>query len=83
MNIEATIERFILDELLFGKGLTEIDPNESLISSGILDSLALLRLIFFLEEQLGVTVQDGEVIPDNFQTLNLIKAFIEKKQYSD
>jgi acyl carrier protein len=58
----------------------DLDPDESLISSGVLDSLALLRLIAFLEEQMGVTVEDSEVIPENFETVNEIKGFIERKR---
>jgi acyl carrier protein len=80
MNTETAIERFIVDELLLGDSNTRIDPDESLISRGVLDSLALLRLIAFIEEQFGVTVNDDEVIPDNFETVNEIKSFIDKKK---
>jgi acyl carrier protein len=80
MDVETAIERFVVDEIMLGDSNTKIDPNESLISSGVLDSLALLRLIAFLEEQMGVTVDDSEVIPENFETINEIKSFIEKKK---
>jgi acyl carrier protein len=80
MNLETSIERFIVDEILLGSEQTRLDPDESLISSGVLDSLALLRLIAFLEEQMGVTVEDSEVIPENFETVNEIKGFIERKR---
>ncbi len=81
MDVETAIERFIVDEIMLGDSNTKIDPNESLISSGVLDSLALLRLIAFLEEQMGVTVDDSEVIPENFESINEIKSFIEKKKH--
>ena len=81
MYVETAIERFVVDEIMLGDSNTKIDPNESLISSGVLDSLALLRLIAFLEEQMGVTVDDSEVIPENFETINGIKLFIEKKKH--
>jgi acyl carrier protein len=81
MDVETAIERFVVDEIMLGDSNTKIDPNESLISSGVLDSLALLRLIAFLEEQMGVTVDDSEVIPENFETINEIKSFIEKKKH--
>lgn len=80
MDVETAVERFIVDEIMLGDSNTKINPNESLISSGVLDSLALLRLIAFLEEQMGVTVDDSEVIPENFETINEIKSFIEKKK---
>jgi len=80
MDVESAIERFIVDEIVLGDSNTKIDPNESLISNGVLDSLALLRLIAFLEDQMGVTVDDSEVIPENFETINEIKSFIENKR---
>jgi len=80
MDVETAIERFVVDEIMLGDSNTKIDPNESLINSGVLDSLALLRLIAFLEEQMGVTIDDSEVIPENFETINEIKSFIEKKK---
>ncbi len=80
MSTEAVIERFIIDELLFGGGLTKIDPDKDLISTGFLDSVAVLRLLLFIEEQFKVTIADDEVLPDNFRTINRMKAFIENKQ---
>ena len=58
----------------------KIDPEKDLISSGTLDSLALMQLIIFIEGKFGVPVADAEVIPDHFRTINLIKALIEQKQ---
>jgi acyl carrier protein len=80
MSTETNIERLILDEFLAGKGRTRIGPEESLIKSGILDSLALLRLVVLIEQHFGVTVGDGELIPDNFETISRIKAFLDRKQ---
>lgn len=80
MNIESSVEKFILDELLSGSRTQKIDPDESLVISGILDSLSLLRLISFLEENFNVMVDDDEVVSENFETLNVIKAFVEGKK---
>ena len=78
-NVSHTLERFIVDELMMGDQQTRIDPDASLISSGVVDSLALLRLIAFVEEQFGVTVEDEEVMPENFETLNIIESFVSAK----
>ncbi|HNB50982.1 MAG TPA: acyl carrier protein [Anaerolineales bacterium] len=79
MNIESSVEKFILEDLLSGSRSTKIGPDESLVASGILDSLALLRMISFLEEKFGVTVNDDEVVPENFETINVIKSFVEAR----
>jgi|MudIll2142460700_1097286.scaffolds.fasta_scaffold42634_2 acyl carrier protein len=78
MDIAATIQRYITDEFLVGKK-TRIGPDDSLISSGVLDSLTLLQLISFIEEEFGITVQDEEMARENFQTINDIVSLVERK----
>lgn len=82
MGIEATIERFIVDEIMMAERNTKVDPEESLVASGVLDSLALLRFIAFLEEKFEIEVDDLEVVPENFESINAAKAFVEGKQQS-
>jgi acyl carrier protein len=79
MSIEATIEKYIVEEIMLADRNTKIDPDESLIDSGILDSLALLRFINFLEDQFDIMVDDIEVVPDNFQSINTAASFVSTK----
>jgi acyl carrier protein len=80
MSIEVAIERHITDTLLYGSERRKISWDEDLIASGLLDSVAVLQLIFFVEEQLGVPVQGSEMTPENFRTINLVKEFVERKR---
>jgi acyl carrier protein len=80
MNTEETLARYLLDELLLGSGRGPITPDESLIAGGILDSMALIRLIHFVEATFGITVGNGDIVPENFQTLRALRTFIEGKQ---
>ena len=79
MDIKSIVEKYILDELLVSDGRVKIDPDESLISSGVIDSLSLLRLVSFVEERFGIRVEDVEVVPDNFETINVMEALISGK----
>lgn len=79
-NTESTIARFVIENPLAGSGRTEIGPDEPLIRSGLLDSVGLLQLAFFVEEQFGVKVGDGELIPANFETVGAVAAYVEKKR---
>lgn len=79
MNTRTVLEQYIINELLMGKGQGEIGPNTSLISSGILDSLSLIRLINFVEDHFNLVVEDEEVVPDNFETINALGALISTK----
>jgi len=80
METETIILNFIREELLRGDGQVSLEPNASLISTGILDSLALLKLLLFIEERFSLKVKDGEVNPSNFETVDRIIAFIEGKR---
>ena len=80
MNNQAIIERFILDDLLQGGDRHSIEMDEPLISTGVIGSLAMLRLITFLEQEMAVTIADGEVLPENFETLKKIIGFVERKK---
>jgi acyl carrier protein len=79
MDIESNLEQFIVDELLVGSKGMKLDYDQSLISSGVIDSLAILRLITFIEQKFGVTVEDEDVVPDNFETINIITNYVKAK----
>lgn len=79
MTISQTLEKYITQEIMLASDRQRLDPQQSLIAGGILDSLALLRLIQFIEEQFGITVNDGDVVPDNFETLAAAEAFVKNK----
>ena len=79
MQTQTIIKRFMTEELLNGSPEAEPDPDDSLIDAGILDSVRVLKLLLFIEEQFQLTIADSEVTPANFETLNRITAFINGK----
>jgi acyl carrier protein len=79
MNTKIILEQFIVNELLMSQHQDKIESDTSLISSGILDSLSLIRLITFVEEHFKIIVEDEEVIPDNFETIHALDMLISRK----
>jgi acyl carrier protein len=79
MSVSAEVEQFILSELTQGRGITEIDPNENLLSKGIIDSHGVMELVGFLEERFGITVADEDLSPENFESVASIDAFVARK----
>lgn len=75
----ADIESFIVKEILKGSR-ARIDLDESLMSTGLIDSMGMLMLVSFLEEDFGVAVGDGEVTLENFETLRRIAGFVDRKR---
>jgi len=81
MNTMAVVRAFVEEELLNGKK-ENLDENTDLIEQGVIDSLSLLRLTTFLEQNCRIVVEDEEIVPENFRTLAAIHAFVMKRQES-
>lgn len=56
-----------------------IARDESLLDEGILDSLGILDVVAFLEESFGVSVQDEELDPENFDSIDALASFVRAK----
>jgi acyl carrier protein len=80
MSVTSELEAFIVDEITLGRGIREIEPDEDLLSRGIIDSLGVTQLVEFLEDRFGIVVADEDLTPANFQTLKSIDAFVACKQ---
>ena len=81
MQLEERILSFIRSDLMSSSD-EQIGPEDSLIECGLLDSIALVQVIAFLEAEAGVTVPDQEVIPDNFDTVKRIAEFVARLKSS-
>jgi acyl carrier protein len=78
MKILQELERFILTEVAVDLDKTSLGPDEDLLEQGIIDSLGVMTLIAYIEQNFGVEVTDEDVVPENFQTLRGIAAFIQR-----
>ena len=56
-----------------------LDPDQDLLASGVIDSFGLIGLIAALEHKFGIDVVDQDVVPEHFQTLAQLAAFVEAK----
>jgi acyl carrier protein len=76
------LEKYILGELMVDQGMEieSIEPDEDLISKGVIDSLGILKLTDFVEKTFDIKIVDEDMEPENFKTLNSLKGFIESKQ---
>jgi acyl carrier protein len=75
----SSIKNFIRTELIYDDE-KDFDENTNLIERGIIDSMSLVRLISFLEENYEIQVQDEDIVPENFSSLNKISTFISDRR---
>lgn len=77
MVSESEIRDFIIN--LNGEKKEDLNNDDPLIEKGIIDSMTMLEMIAFIEEKYGIPIEDEEIIPENFDSINSIVAYIRKK----
>jgi len=78
-NLKDEIRAYILSEFLQGESPRNLKDDTPLRTSGVLDSMATLRLVGFVEERFGIEVEAHEAGIENFDSISAIAAFVERK----
>jgi acyl carrier protein len=76
----SQVKAYILDTFLPGENPEELKDRTPLISGGILDSIATLKLVMFLEERFGISLEAHEADREHLDTLADIAALVERKK---
>lgn len=79
MPQRALVRKFILGNFLFTEDDAALKDADSLIRSGVVDSTGVLELITHLEESLGIRVPPEEMVPQNFDSVDAICAYLARK----
>jgi acyl carrier protein len=78
--VSEKIKDYLMREFLPGENPDELTTTTPLISGGILDSIAALKLVIFLEEEYGVAFEAHEVNRENLDTIaRIVQLLISKK----
>lgn len=77
VDIAGEVERAILTEIAPGAG--QLDRDTNLLKTGTIDSMGIVKLILFMERSFGIQIDDEEVVPEHFETVNKIAAFAASK----
>ena len=76
------LKSFIFEELVFVDNPQEFSEDDDLLEAG-LDSMGIMRLVIFIEEEYGVVLPDEELEPENLQTLKRLVAWIKRHQQGE
>jgi acyl carrier protein len=79
-DIKATVKTFILNEFLPGEDPAALTDTTPLMTTGILDSIAVLKVVTFLENQFHITIEPHEAVVENLNTLSDIVRLVTAKQ---
>jgi acyl carrier protein len=80
MTIEAEIKDYISKNLLFSSNGFNYPDDASFLEEGIVDSQGVMELVMFVEENFDISVEDLEIVPDNFDSVSQLAAYVRRKQ---
>ena len=80
MSVQENIKKFLLTEIAADLGKESLSSDEDLLEQGIIDSMGIMSLIEFMEANFNISIEDQEIIPENFQTIRNMEKFVEQKK---
>ena len=78
-EVKDIVKTYILEEFLPGENPAELTDSTPLITVGILDSLATIKLVVFLEERFQIQIQAHETMADYLDTVADIAQLVSSK----
>jgi acyl carrier protein len=80
MNATQKVRSFIVEELRWTGPPEELTADYPLLDRGVIDSLGLMQIVQLLEDECGVEIADGDIVPENFASLAAIENLVESKR---
>ena len=82
-QLQQQLIRFILDELARDQGVHDLQASDELLESSLVDSLGIMRLIAFIEKQIGYSVPSTDIVIENFLSVDAMVEYLIPRLDSD
>jgi acyl carrier protein len=79
MMIEAQIKDYIARNLLFSDNGYPYSDDVSFLDEGIVDSVGVMELVAFVEDNFHISVEDLDITPENFDSVSKIATYVRRK----
>lgn len=79
-DLNERIKAFIMSEVNPDLNLASLDDDEPLVESGIVDSLGVLKIMSFLDEEFGIDLSSAEINLENFKDVRTICGLVQAQQ---
>ena len=76
---ESVVRDFLLQEVLYDKELAGLGPDDSLLETELLDSIAIMQIVAFCEQVFDINIPEEELLPDHFETIREISQLVERR----
>jgi acyl carrier protein len=79
MSSKDQVRTYILENYLFTNDPDALGDDDSFMELGIIDSTGVLELIAFLEETFAIRVDEGDMLPENLDSINRLAAYLQRQ----
>ena len=77
-DITADLRKFILKTFPLARK-QQVKDGDALLEGGMLDSQGVLEVVSFIEQRFAITIPDEDLVPEHFQTIARIGAYVESR----
>jgi acyl carrier protein len=82
MELDQQIKEYLGNNLIYVDGDFKYDNDTSFIREGLIDSMQVMELVMYVQSTFGIPVDQEEIVPENFDSVNKLACFIRSKQVS-
>lgn len=79
MSIQTEIRDFIASELSWDGSPEDLTADYPLLEKEVVDSLGIFKIISFLETKYDIEIDDEELVPENFESIDKISGLVSSK----
>ena len=79
MTVETQVKQYVAENFLFTDDGYRFPEDASFLEEGIVDSTGVLELVMFIEETFDIAVQDEDIVPENFDSVSCLAAYVRRK----
>ncbi len=77
--IEQEVRQFVIENFVFESDNRDFSNDDSFFDTGLLDSMGVLTLVEFVKGKYAIAVEDDELLPENWDSVNRIANFVQAR----
>lgn len=78
-ELKDAVRRYLIENFVSAANAATLADDASFLAHGVIDSTGVLELVMFLEAAYGIHIADGEIVPENLDTLDNIARYVRRK----
>lgn len=75
-TIEEVIRRYVTENIMYSSDGFPYADNVSFLDAGIIDSMNVMEIVMFIEENFDIQVKDEDITPDHFDSVRGLADYI-------